>query len=95
MPYIEGERRKWFNSQIDELVKTLDQIRNSEELSDGYITGDVNYIVYKMIVDLFRKNMKYKQGSSLHAALIDAAHEFKRRHLDPYEDEAVIKNGDI
>jgi len=33
--------------------------------------------------------------SNVHKAMVCAEREFYRRHLEPYEDSAIARNGDI
>ena len=87
MPYIPQERREKFKAEVDALKALSDR----EDLT----TGDINYIVSSFIYHIFDKKPSYAVGSSMRAALNDAAAEFYRRKLAGYEDEKKEENGDV
>jgi hypothetical protein len=90
MPYIKQEDKKRFDSHIEDMV---------DALSDhGFATptpGDVNYVISKIIWELFNKNRSYTIGNNLIGVLECVKQEFYRRQLAPYEDEKIKSNGDI
>jgi len=90
MPYITGKRRKCFAEGIEHVV---DEITGYEASC-----GDLNYIISTLAVRFLRARFKqigYEELSRVRAVLQDAADEFKRQMLDPYENDKQIKNGDV
>ena len=81
MPYIDQERRK----------AVLDI------LGDGPQTkGELCFYYYTMsLAFIEEQGRSYQNISDAIAALNDAAHELRRRVLDPYEDKKIVENGDI
>lgn len=82
MPYIKPEDREiWDLFEIDPLHMTK---------------GDLNYCISKLMLGFVRCNGKsYQTLSDAIAAANDAAAEFRRRMMDPYEDKKIKENGDI
>ena len=79
MPYIKSEDR--------------------DRLAEGEMPenkGEINYMCYtlgKAYIDTHGAN--YQNISDAIDGIRGAAEELKRRILDPYEDQAIIRNGDI
>jgi hypothetical protein len=89
MPYIDDIRRNHFFVSLDDLKNDMDDINNLS-------AGDLNYLVFNLAVQYIRlKGKNYNNISDAMKALTGAAHEIERRVLDPYEDAAIKKNGDI
>lgn len=83
MPYI----KKQFRKQYDEIINGLPNIESK---------GDLEYIVTK-VMNRFMKTRE-RRYNTLHEtvyAVMHCADEYRRRHLDKREDEAIIENGDI
>ena len=81
MPYIAQTDRK----RID-IIKQAD-IRTA---------GDLNYAITTLIKKYMDESVgRYQQANDVMGALEGAKLEFYRRHLAAYEDEAIIKNGDV
>lgn len=58
--------------------------------------GELNYAITKLLSDYVRrKGVNYEALSAAVAAARDAADEFKRRVMDPYEDEKCRIHGDV
>lgn len=90
MPYIKQEDRKQYNSAIEDL---LDAISNH-----GFSPvkpGDLNYVISKMVWEIFDKNPSYTRGNELVGVLECIKQEFIRRRLNVYEDEKIKENGDL
>lgn len=89
MPYIPRDRRDKLDPFVDEVV---DQLR----LIDA-TKGDVNYVVTRIALEALRplNTWSYHTLSAAVGALKDAAAEIERRLLGPYEDQAILKNGDM
>ena len=84
MPYIKQDRRKEF----DQLLAMIGgRIKNK---------GELNYCVSILMawyVSIHGEN--YQNLSDAVNALKDAAAEFERRRVQPYEDEKIKENGDL
>lgn len=83
MPYIIRDKRKKYD-------KFLNKIKEIES------KGALEYCVTKL-QKIFMKTRENRY-SFLHEAVYAVTHaadEFRRRHLDKREDEAIKKNGDI
>jgi hypothetical protein len=83
MPAIAPELRPPY----DNILKQITEIKTK---------GDLEYCVYQLIL----KYMKTREWryANLHDAVyapIHSAMEFKRLKMDPYEDEAYKRNGEI
>lgn len=57
--------------------------------------GELNYTITKLIVEFLGKNYRYKDINDVLGAIEGAKLEFYRRVVVPYEDNAMIKNGDV
>lgn len=91
MPYIKQKQRDRYKDNVSAIV---DRLRKNGK--DGIPNvGDVNYVVSKILYDIFDANQSYTLGNSLVGALECAKIEFYRRKLAPYEDGAIERNGDI
>lgn len=56
----------------------------------------MTYCFYKLGIEyLLKKKNNYQNISDVIAAMNDCGAEFRRRILDPYEDEKIKENGDI
>lgn len=85
MPYIPKNERARLRPQIEALKSKLSEI--------GYSVGRVNYVVCRLMLGF--KAAKYSEHSAIHGAVQDAADEYKRRMLDPYEDKKIESEGDV
>lgn len=86
MPYIKKEQRAHYDCIIEELVGTL---------QSNYTVGDLNYVISRIIWDLFREKPSYTLGNNLVGVLECVKQEFYRRKLGPYEDLKIKESGDI
>lgn len=62
------------------------------------VPGDLAYMVYCLVVDwVYRQGGKlsYTKASAAIGILDTVKDEFRRRHLDFYEDQKIIDNGDV
>lgn len=90
MPYIKPNRRARFDVEIDSLI---DMMRQADA-----VKGDVNYAVCRIVLGVLKPRetgWNYTTLSEAIGALHDAETELRRRLLDPYENEAIRKNGDV
>ena len=84
MPYIPKNRRPYFTDELDVCIDGIEK------------KGDLTFCVYYLALKMAQSRvMNYTNISSAISCLKDAADELRRRHLDPYEDGAIEKNGDI
>jgi len=58
--------------------------------------GELNFLITELMIEYMKNNGKsYQVLSDIVGAGIDAAEEFRRRVLNPYEDEKIKENGDV
>lgn len=88
MPYIPPEDRPLFDPGVNTLLSAL---HDYPEESRG---GALNYIVTRLLLGLV-PNPKYRYYRSFIGDLVCCLLEFYRRHVGPYEDEAIKRNGDV
>jgi len=85
MPYIAEEQRVHFR----ELDKSLMEARINT-------AGELQYVIALAIAQFMSdKPARYQQMNDVMGALNGANLEFYRRHVAPYEDYCIRKNGDI
>ena len=90
MPYIKQEDRKKFDSLIEDVVDAL-----TDHGFSPVKPGDLNYVISKMVWEIFDRNPSYTLGNNLTGVLECVKQEFYRRKLAPYEDEKIKENGDL
>ena len=90
MPYITQDRRKMLDEEIETLQATLEVIGR-----DANDAGDLNYTLSRLVAHQFKKEPKYVRLCMGIGTLVCVALEFYRRMAGPYEDKAILKNGDI
>lgn len=84
MPYIPQERRKAFDSNLQELAGSVQN------------EGELNYCIYKLSCYLAeRMGASYTNLSLCSSAMEHAKLEWYRKKLAPYEDEKILEHGDI
>lgn len=93
MPYIKQEYRNQIDPVIDELLDVVRDIDSGNPFSDK-LCGIANYIVTRVACELLNNN-SYDSLSNIVKTLECSKLEVVRRLLDPYEDLAIAKNGDI
>lgn len=91
MPYIKKEDRQPFECIINMIVNELTHY----DENTPPVVGEVNYVISRVIWDLYRKHPSYTTGNNLMGALECVKQEFYRRQLAIYEDEKIKSNGDI
>ena len=58
--------------------------------------GELQYLIALGISAYFRNNdYRYQNMNDIMGALAGAQMEFYRRHVGPYEDKCIAKNGDV
>ena len=90
MPYIKGEVHK----------KELDALLGNASTSINTV-GELNYVITRLTTIFLEtmlhraKKVGYAELSAVHAVIQDAADEFQRRVINPYEDAKCLENGDV
>jgi hypothetical protein len=84
MPYITEDKRKV-------LDKIIDRFDNDHYMDDGEVT----YVIYKLLLNHVRSNMRYNTLAECMGIIECAKQEFYRRIVAPYEDKKILENGDI
>lgn len=88
MPYITQEQRAIVDAQINAL---LVQIKRCAPEARG---GILNYIITRMLLNIVPEP-RYANYRSYVGDLMCCLLEFYRRHVGPYEDTAMQRNGDV
>jgi hypothetical protein len=86
MPYIKKEKR-------DSLDAAGLQFLPSAIETTGDLNYVISYLARRMVEALPKKS--YGGMSAIRGAISDAAEEFYRRVMVPYEDEKIQENGDV
>jgi hypothetical protein len=85
MPYITMEDRARF-------AATEIEISNTPPTT----AGELQYLIAVMIGEyLLNTDYRYQNMNDVMGALSGAQQEFYRRHVGPYEDKCIRKNGDV
>lgn len=92
MPYIPKEERPKYDTHLKKIYVALP---NDLETLDGHLNYNISELVANLILGEKGGRASYHKRKCL-IKTVEAAHdELKRRFLDPYEDEAIKKNGDL
>lgn len=95
MPYIKQERREAYHYPED--GSPLEII--AEELAackDIDLAGDLNFLIAVLVNRVItRKGKSYSRYNAIIGALECCKQELYRRHIAPYEDQAIERNGDV
>ena len=102
MPYISDEDRKRILEceasphlgGVDIIEALIDTLRT---IPSGKTKGACNYVISRLVAGAMKPDDGWSYTSLSNAAGVfdDAGNEFRRRLLDPYEDKAIEKNGDL
>lgn len=90
MPYIRPGTREYFDPRISEL-----------DINPEMTKGDINYVLSTVVAKWvaaraeWAGRLSYDIASDGHSVLQDAAAEFYRRVVAPYEDQKIAENGDV
>ena len=87
MPYIDDAGREALRPALEKLCAALHR-------RDG-VPGDLTYCIFYLLLDRALAENSYAQISATRACAQDAADEYKRRVMDPHENKAIERNGDI
>jgi hypothetical protein len=97
MPYITPELRRDLDPLIDALAGRLAQ-QAREADSEGAFAGPLNYALTRLAlstVHLRFGKLSYWLIATLTGIFQNLGQEFYRRLAAPYEDQAIIRNGDV
>jgi len=90
MPYIKHEERVWLSKTSDTYAEAL--VHATPEKTAGI----VNFLITKLMRAVVQHlGESYATYNLLIGALECAKLELYRRKIGPYEDAAIIKNGDV
>lgn len=88
MPYINELSRNALNQDLETLTKSLKSLNPDER------AGNLNYTITYLINELYPVN-KYRELNDAIGMLECCKQELYRRRVGPYEDTAIVKNGDM
>lgn len=89
MPYIAKELRNEVDECVDALIRVAQQSVPKEKLP-----GFTNYLISRLTTGIINPK-NYGEMATVVSTFECAKHEFIRRVMNPYEDDAIAKNGDI
>jgi len=88
MPYIPPADRIEFDRILDDLYHVV--------CRRGLSNGELNYFITKLGLTYLRQHgTSYNTLSDVIKAMECAKLEFYARHVRPYEDKAIERNGDV
>lgn len=87
MPYIKEDRRTKIDTHVSEVISALREL--------GWSEGDLNYTISRIVGAAFEEEMRYHTIARVTGVLSNVATEFERRFVGPYEEAAIISNGDV
>jgi hypothetical protein len=88
MPYILQKRRDSLDPTINALLDELEKINAG--------AGDYNYVITSLLLGFIDfHGTRYEHFNTVHGILDCVGREFYRRFTAPYEDQAMIRNGDV
>ena len=93
MPYIPMRRRHELKRAIEDLALAIRTAHKLTEYDEKY-AGEFNYVI-NMLALALNPERRYWSLCMTHGAIVDAAAEYRRRVVVPYEIEQTKKNGDI
>lgn len=87
------------NQNVGGLMPYIDPVwRDRLERHPGelFTPGNLNYVLTLVIIDYMETNqLSYQTCNDIVGALECCKREFQRRIVDPYEDDAIQRNGDV
>ena len=91
MPYIKVGERQIIDDDLDVLCGDLGDCMPKVD------PGELNYVITRLVAKCMKPDdgWSYSSLSAARAIFRDAHDEFTRRLMDPYEDAACRRNGDI
>lgn len=96
MPYIKPESRRIVTSDYYSEKEGGPTSELHMSIADTCTKGDLNYCISRLLYSYVGiKKPNYQNISDAISAATDAAEEFRRRVMNPYEDKKIKENGDI
>lgn len=95
MPYIAQDQRAKLDAHIDALAE---EIASLSKDSDPAFAGLLNYTCTRLALGVTRRRfgqIRYWIIALVTGTFHNVADEFYRRVGGPYEDQAILKNGDV
>jgi len=92
MPAIKQKERVYYDTSLQSVYNSVSNVHTNGAFAKGHLT----YIFYKLAVS-FAKILghRYTFLSMVHSCLIDAANEFYRKQIAPYEEEKYEENSPV
>jgi len=87
LPYIKPEKRTKYDKVLEELIGILKTLPVEE------IDGEVNYVVTKMLKEVYP--LRYFHLNRAIGVLECIKQEYYRRVAAPYEDTKIKESGDV
>ena len=87
MPYITSVSRESLDYEVDALIVALGR--------NGWVEGEINYSFYRILLAWWQSRSKYNTICKIMGTLSCISQEFYRKVAAKYEDQAIIKNGDV
>ena len=97
MPYVPPQHRRELDPLIDELARGLVQEARRYEDAAAF-AGLLNYTCTRLALKVARQRcgpLRYWLIAILTGTFKNLADEFYRRLGQPYEDQQIVKNGDV
>lgn len=85
MPYIKDYEREAYKNTVEALANQLSIMP----------CGHVNYVISKIVTEIFRKDQSYTCANMLIGVLDCVKLELYRKHIGLYEDKKATENGEI
>lgn len=94
MPYIPQDRREKFEAGIQQIVDYLGW--NNEKFDMNDAKGEMNYVIFSIVSGFLGQfSTRYHNLQDfIGGTMTSCQQELYRRLVDPYEDKAILKNGD-
>ncbi len=93
MPYIKQEDRPEIDKSVDQLAAEITRLAKKYNY-DGAFAGLLNYTVTTLALKV-NPARRYWSIALLSGVFHNIADEFYRRFAVPYEDEQIVKSGDV
>jgi len=93
MPYINQDDRKYLDEELAGIIAKIKVI--SQKANDPHaVAGLLNYVTSKIALGVIPEK-RYWAIAMITGAMHNAADEFYRRYVVPYEDQKIKEFGDV